>query len=262
MRTTMDALGATQPMRVATSIQLIGSCIAFPAKVYVAPDRTPVALLTALPEAFLIVVAALLCGLLVLIAGALFTGIAWPFCARRSDKTSFVACLRACYLLPSLLVAASACVAQLTIVNPKQLEVPQEKANVLLSTACRVVAQEFHVSDPSALRFSLVLVVGETQEHYTVDEKKLEFKLYMKEWDETKFAALATRLCMQQLPTHEQEARLLKEILRRSDKISPVSANRLRRDAAVGFPPPPRSPGSDCMSAVREQPCQRANSAP
>lgn len=54
---------------------------------------------------------------------------------------------------------------QLTIVNPKHLEVPEEKGKVLLSTACRVVAQEFHVSDPSALRFSLVLVLGEKEEH-------------------------------------------------------------------------------------------------
>jgi hypothetical protein len=84
----------------------------------------------------------------------------------------------------------------------------------------------------------------------------------MKEWDETKFAALAMRLCVLQLPTREQEARLLKEILRRSDTISPVTANQLRRDAAARLPRPPRSIGSDCMSAVREQPCQNPNSPP
>ena len=93
-----------------------------------------------------------------------------------------------------------------------------------------------------------------------MDEKKLEYKLYMKEWDETKFARLAMRLCMQQLPTRELEARLLKEILHRSDTISPVTANQLRRGAAVRVPPPPR--GSDCMSAVRERPCQQPNSPP
>jgi len=159
-----------------------------------------------------------------------------------------------------MMLAASACAAQITIVNPKQLEVSPEKGNVVLSTACRVVAEEFRVSDPSVLRFSLVLVLGEREEHYTVDEKKLEYKLYMKEWDETKFATLALRLCVQQLPTREQEARLLKEILHRSDRISPVTANQLRRNAAVRLPPPPR--GSDCMSAVREQRCQNPNSPP
>lgn len=35
-----------------------------------------------------------------------------------------------------------------------------------------------------------------------MDEKRLEYKLYMKEWDETKFAGLAMRLCAQQFPTH------------------------------------------------------------
>jgi len=95
-----------------------------------------------------------------------------------------------------------------------------------------------------------------------VDEKKLAYRLYMKEWDESKFTALAIRLCVQRLPTREQETRLVKEILRRSGKISPVSVNNLRRDAAVDLPPPSKSTGADCMSAVREQPCQNANSAP
>jgi hypothetical protein len=161
-----------------------------------------------------------------------------------------------------MMFAASPCAAQLTIVNPKQLEMPPEKGNVVLSTACRVVAEEFRVSDPSALRLSLVLVLGEREEHYTVDEKKLEYKLYMKEWNESKFAALAMRLCVQQLPTREQEGRLLKEILRRSDKITPVPANKLRGDTAVRLPLRPRNTHSDCMSAVREQPCQNPNAAP
>lgn len=174
----------------------------------------------------------------------------------------FVDWARASCLLLLLVLAASPCAAQLTIVNPKQLEVPEEKGKVLLSTACRVVAEEFHVSDPSALRFSLVLVLGEKEEHYTVDEKRLEYKLYMKEWDETKFAGLAMRLCVQQFPTHQQEARLLKEILRRSEEISPVPANKLRRDAPVRLPPPRRSTDSDCMSSLRDQPCQSPNSAP
>ena len=212
-------------MRLAKSIQLIGSCIFFSAKLYAAPDGTPSALPAVLPEALRVVVAALLCAL-------------------------------------SVLIAAFPCTAQLTIVNPKQLEVPQAKANILLNTACRVVAKKFRVSDPSSLRFSLVLVLGEREEHYTVDEKKLEYKLYMREWDETKFVALAMRFCVQRLPTREQEARLLKEILHRSDKISPVPANELRRDAAASLLPPPRNTGSDCLSAAREQPCRNPNSAP
>jgi hypothetical protein len=83
-----------------------------------------------------------------------------------------------------LLVAGAQCSAQLTILNPNRLDVPEEKANVLLSSACQVVAQEFHVTDISALRFSVVLVLGEKEELYTIDEKRLEYKLYMKQWDE------------------------------------------------------------------------------
>ena len=165
-------------------------------------------------------------------------------------------------LLLGLLVAGAQCSAQLTILNPNHLDVPEEKANALLSTACRVVAQEFHVTDISALRFSLVLVLGEKEEHYTIDEKRLEYKLYMKQWDEAKFAALAMRLCVQRLPTRDQEARLLKEILRRSDKISSISASQLRKDSALRPPALSRSLPSDCMSAVREEPCQHPNAAP
>jgi hypothetical protein len=62
-----------------------------------------------------------------------------------------------------MMLAASPCTAQLTIVNPKQLQVPEEKGNVVLSTACRVVAEEYRVSDPSALRLSLVLVRKEAR---------------------------------------------------------------------------------------------------
>jgi hypothetical protein len=168
--------------------------------------------------------------------------------------------IESCIVL--MMLAASPSGAQLIIVNPKQLEVPLEKANVVLSTACRVVAEEFRLSDPSALRLSLVLVLGEREEHYTVDEKKLEYKLYMKEWDEAKFATLAMRLCVQQLPTREEQPRLLKEILRRSDTISPITANELRRRDAAVRSAPPRGIGSDCVSAVREHPCQNPNSLP
>ena len=47
-----------------------------------------------------------------------------------------------------LLITSSLSVAQLSVENPKHLDYPEAKAKVLLSTACRVVAEEFHAHNP------------------------------------------------------------------------------------------------------------------
>ncbi len=94
-------------------------------------------------------------------------------------------------------MATAPCAAQLTVVNPKQLAVPQERGTILLGTACRVSRTSSAWAIHRLSGFPLALVLGEREERYTVDEKKLEYKLYMKEWDETKFAALAMHLCVQ-----------------------------------------------------------------
>jgi len=165
-----------------------------------------------------------------------------------------------CCLLLLILTASSPTAAQLTVINPKHLEVPEEKAGILLRTACEVVAGEFHVSDASDLKFGLTLVLGEVEEHYTADEGTRSYTLYLKEWEEFKFATLAMRLCVYQLPTRRRESRLVNEILRRSDKISPVWAGKLRNEPHRGLPA--TAGPNNCMSALNSQPCENSPQRP
>ena len=86
--------------------------------------------------------------------------------------------------------------AQLAIDNPKHLDVPEEKARVLLKMACRAVATEFHSRERSKAEFDLRLVLGERDEHYGFDEQTGIPTLYLQQWDETKFTNAAIRFAV------------------------------------------------------------------
>ena len=68
-----------------------------------------------------------------------------------------------------LLATHSSGLVQLTIANPKHLDVPRERAKVLLIETCRVVAKEFHARNSSDVEYSLTLVIGEQDEGYGID---------------------------------------------------------------------------------------------
>jgi hypothetical protein len=148
----------------------------------------------------------------------------------------------------------------LAIANPKHIDVPQERAKVLLIETCHVVAKEFHVRNSSDIEYPLTLVLGEQDEGYGID-KQGKIILYLQQWSERKFVVWATRLAIQSLANHDREDRLAKEILRRADRTLPVSKNALR--GHDGFPRPtyPTSVGPDCISAVRDEPCSTTDPA-
>src|ERR1700751_1161170 len=144
--------------------------------------------------------------------------------------------------------------AQLTIINPKHLDVPEDRARVLLIEASRVVADEFHVRNPSDLEYPLLLVLGEKDEGYGTDNEG-KVTLYLQVWNESKFLDAATRLAIQNLANHKRLQRLAKEVLLRSDRIGPVAHRTLvGRD---GFLRPGHASDTrgDCISAVRDRPC-------
>ena len=78
-------------------------------------------------------------------------------------------------ILIALLVSAgmvASCFGQLTIINPKHLVVPQEKAEILISTARRVVTETFPLSDHAKdAKFPITLELGQKEEHYSADDK-------------------------------------------------------------------------------------------
>jgi hypothetical protein len=164
-------------------------------------------------------------------------------------------------LLPSVLVllaTSSPGSAQLTINNPKHLNLPEQRARILLIEACRVVANEFHVRNFSEIEYPLILVLGEKDEGYGIDSEG-KITLYLQQWSEAKFVDATTRLAVQALADRQRVERLAKEILRRSDRILPVRQEALRGTDRFHRPVPPTKAAGNCISAVRDKPCPSIN---
>jgi len=140
----------------------------------------------------------------------------------------------------------------LTIVNSHQTDVPIEKARVLLLTTCSVVAEEFH-KRPEDVDLRMTLILGEPHERVAVDDSGA-MTLYLERWNETKFVDGVITGAMQLLMPLHTRRQVFTEILRRSDKIAPVAANRLRIPS-TNSPVPRRSLMQDCISALNSTPC-------
>ena len=126
-----------------------------------------------------------------------------------------------------LLGCSSLCQAQLTISNPQHLDVPEQRARVVWTMTFRVVARELRLRDVSTAEFPAVLVLGVKDEHYTEDEHGV-FTIYLDRWNETRFAFAAMRLAVQRLVAREIGNKMLREIVKRSDQIAPVTAKELQ----------------------------------
>jgi hypothetical protein len=128
-----------------------------------------------------------------------------------------------------ILGSSSFCSAQLTVNNPKHLYFPEDRAKVIFSTACRIVATEFHVEKASKIDFPLVVVVGDPNERYTGDLRNHVFTIYLDHWDETQFATSSMGLAIQLLIPQEERLKIITQILRRSEQVLPVSVNAFKR---------------------------------
>jgi hypothetical protein len=126
-----------------------------------------------------------------------------------------------------IVIANSLAFAELTIDNPKHLDVPEDKARVLLRLACRAVVKELHSREQSKADLDLRLVLGEKEEHYEIDEHGVS-TLYLRQWNETKFATAALRLAVQNSIDRNREKRMILDILQRSGQIAAILANQLR----------------------------------
>jgi hypothetical protein len=147
----------------------------------------------------------------------------------------------------------------LTVVNSRQTDIPIERARVLLLTACRVVAEEFH-KRPEDLDLRMKLILGEPHERVSVDDSG-GMTLYLERWNETKFVDGIITGAMQLLMPLDTRKHVFTEILRRTDKIAPVTANQLRVPT-TNSPLPRRSLVPDCISAVNNGPCSWPNRLP
>jgi hypothetical protein len=151
-----------------------------------------------------------------------------------SQRRSIFQCRRACvirfaaFAFGLILGASSVCAGQLTVKNPDHLFFPENRARVIFSTACKVVASEFHVRHGSKVEFPLIVVLGDAQERYTADLTTQTYTIYLRHWDDVQFAAYSMGLAMQLLVPQEQRTKLVAEILRRSDELLPVPVEALR----------------------------------
>jgi hypothetical protein len=144
----------------------------------------------------------------------------------------------------------------LTIVNPRQVDIPNERARVLLLTTCRVVAEEFR-RRPEDVELAMTLVLGDGDEHYSID-KGGRMTMYLERWDEAKFVnGVITSVIQRMAPLHRRN-QMFTEILRRTDQIAPVSAKQLRNPAG-STPLPTREPYPTCISEMATTPCSALN---
>ena len=88
------------------------------------------------------------------------------------------------------LTLAASCLSpgQMTIENPQRQSVPEDKAKIIMHIALHVVAEEYHQRSASEADFPLVLVLGQEHERYEENEGAGICKVYLKQWDERRFA--------------------------------------------------------------------------
>ena len=144
----------------------------------------------------------------------------------------------------------------LTVVNPNQVDMPGERARVLLVTACRVLADEFH-RKPVHVERMMTLVLGARDEHYSID-KDGRIAMYLERWDEGKFVNGVITTVVERMAPLRLRNQMLSEILRRTDQIAPVSAKQLRNPAG-STSLPARESYPTCTNEIATTPCSALN---
>jgi len=117
--------------------------------------------------------------------------------------------------------------AQLRIENPRHLEVPEERAQLIVNSAAQVVAEEFHVQDVHAIEFPITLVMGSPDDYYEEDANTKTYAVHLRTWREREFTASVIQLTVHQLVTVEKRDKMLARILTRVNRVSPVDVSEL-----------------------------------
>jgi hypothetical protein len=171
-------------------------------------------------------------------------------------KISFIAAM----IVSAAMVPSS--FAQLTIKNPQHLDVPEAKAQALINTVRRVVAENFPLSDRAKnAKFPITLVLGQKEEHYSADDKKGMYTLYLEHWDETKYTVAITTLAIQHFIIRDRLKQMVPEILRRSAQMAPVPVTQLqgKREALQRVP---NRPLVGCLGAATDAAARSVSCSP
>jgi len=130
-------------------------------------------------------------------------------------------------LLCLMFLLAPSVHAQLRIDNPRHLDVSGGRAQLILHSAAQVVAEEFHVQDVHDVEFPLTLVLGSPDDYYEENEHTKTYSVYLRTWDEDKFAVSVVRLSVHRLITKERRDKMLARIMNRVNRLSPVDVSQL-----------------------------------
>jgi len=150
-----------------------------------------------------------------------------------------------------LLLATSMSLAQLSFDNPKHLNLPEDKARLLLRMSCREVAHQLHLRKSSVPEFEMHLVLGEDDEHFFYDEKTGVPTLSLHEWNDQKFVTAAIRFAVEWSVSMPEQKKLILDVLHRSEQAAPVSAAQLQNSVT----PDSRLPvvdGKNCGTPVSD----------
>src|SRR5215470_20204827 len=94
-------------------------------------------------------------------------------------------------------IAAPCAVSQLTIENPRHVDIPEAQARILLQMSFQAVAKELRPGQKTNSEFPLRLVIGQEDERYGLDAKTGVPTLFLRQWDPVKFATAAVRFAIQ-----------------------------------------------------------------
>ena len=127
-----------------------------------------------------------------------------------------------------LMTVGRGCVqgAQVTIENPKNLPVNEERVNLLYTMICQEMAKTYHIRDYKKLEYPLTLVLGEEYERYSIEVST--GSIYLQKWDETRFASGATLLAFHRVLSEEQFRIVAMKALKRFRNTRPVTVSEAR----------------------------------
>lgn len=117
--------------------------------------------------------------------------------------------------------------AEVTIENPKNLPVREEQVTLLYNMICQEVAKTYHIHDYRKLERPLTLVLGEDRERYASDAEGIG-TIYLRKWDEARFAACAAKLAVNGVLSHEQFSVVVLKTLQRYRNVKPITASEAR----------------------------------
>ena len=121
--------------------------------------------------------------------------------------------------------------AQVTI-QKNGVGVPEGQVEILFRTSCRVMAEEFHLDNGCGADFPVTLVLGDLNERVSGDELNQVYFIYMNQWNEAQFVTSVSRLILQHMVSRDRKTRIVVEILRRANRMGPVSRRGLQDQTA------------------------------